>query len=163
MRVVQKCKLYLSTFLEAPTHELVCPMYDLAYVSATITSQVTHLPLCHGISEAPSGFLPLFSRLSDSLIDCTFALVMVRHTMSFSRLCLVALPVIFKHEKQCKPRASTTWPHGQSCGRHNIIIINIIIKIGNWNSFILIFCQHNLWRFLMSFENRTIPKYYWNC
>ena len=57
----------------------------------TVTSQVTHLPLCHGIKEAPSGLLPLLLRHRGSLIDCIFALVIVRHTMSFKMLCRVCL------------------------------------------------------------------------
>ena len=93
-------------------------MYDLAYVSVTVTSQVTHLPLCHGIKEAPSGLLPLLSRHRGSLIDCIFALVIVRHTMSFKMLRRVCLPEFFKHEKQCSPRASIVCPHWQSRGRH---------------------------------------------
>ena len=93
-------------------------MYDLAYVSATVTSQVTHLPLCHGIKETPSGLLPLLSRHSGSLIDCIFALVIVRHAMSFKMLCRVCLPEFFKREKQCSPRASIVCPHWQKWGRH---------------------------------------------
>ena len=100
------------------TGSTLCAIYDLAYVSVTVTSQVTHLPLCHGTKEAPSGLLPLLSRHSGSLIACILALVIVRHTMSFKMLCRVCLPEFFKHEKQCNPRASIVCPHWQTCGRH---------------------------------------------
>ena len=87
-------------------------------MSVTVTSQVTHLPLCHGIKEAPSGLLPLLSKHRGSLIDCIFALVIVRHTMSFKMLIINYHYYFFLNPQYLIPEGITNCYRRWNSGQH---------------------------------------------
>jgi hypothetical protein len=81
--------LYLSLFLTAaisaapPADEAAACRYELARVSATVTSQATHLPPCHGMRVRPSGRFPSErNRPGGSFIDGILALARARHIIS---------------------------------------------------------------------------------
>ena len=86
---VRASSAYLQIFLLAafsaalPGHSAVSVKYDGARVSATVTSQVRHLPDCHGMSVRPSGSLPSdLNKPDGSLMAGILAFVRARHTKS---------------------------------------------------------------------------------
>ena len=103
-------------------------MYELAKVSATVTSHETLLPLLHGVIDAPSGRFrekPAPSRRPHCTLEpagsfsaCIFALDSERQMTSFRILCLMYLPEFFLHAKLCRPFSSMLAPQIQVYGRH---------------------------------------------
>ena len=77
-----------ARFAASPAPVDVAARCDAANVSATVTSQVRHLPRDHGMSVTPSGRLPSsLVRPNGSFWEGMFALPNDRHMMSFSILC----------------------------------------------------------------------------
>ena len=63
-------------------------------MSATVTSQATHFPVCQGMRVTPSGLLLSLNVPIGSFVAWILALENDRQTTSFNKLCLVCLPVL---------------------------------------------------------------------
>ena len=96
----------------------VCLMYELANVSAVVTSQVKHLPFSHGIKDMPSGHFCEKQIPVGSSVDCIFAQSMARQITSLTMLWQVVFSEHLLHAKQCSPSTSTSLPQGYACGWH---------------------------------------------
>src|SRR2546425_5980137 len=110
--------MYLATFfLEADSAaaavvRLVSAKCERARVSGAVTSQATHLPPCQGMREQPSGRLLSVRRSpAGTFIARKPAFVRFLWTTSFSKLCLVILPLLRRHARPWVPLASTNLPH----------------------------------------------------
>jgi len=104
----------------APAIVDVASTCDAAIVSGTVPSHVKHFPFDQGMSVTPSGrFSSLLVKPSGSFDAGILARHRLRHIMSFSWLCLVWRPALRRQNKPCRPRASTSAPHGHVCGSHS--------------------------------------------
>ena len=79
------CSFFVAAFSAAlPAALAVDATYDVASVSATVTSQIADLPTFHGICVMPSGLLPsLRERPAGSLVEGTAAQERTRAMTSF--------------------------------------------------------------------------------
>src|SRR6266536_434188 len=98
--------MYLLHFLIAafsaalPAVVAVICLYDSARVSATVTSQVRHLPRDQGINVTPSGLFPSErDSPAGSLVAGTLAVTNALQIMSFMCACLMVRPVLRLHKR----------------------------------------------------------------
>jgi len=96
----------------APALTIVLLIWDSAYVSGTVTSQVTGLPLAHGSKVVPSGLLLLsLTKLTGSLAAGIWARFSARQMMSFGWLWRCCMGALLRQDSPCSPWASTGFLH----------------------------------------------------
>ena len=95
--------------------------YGMAKVSVIVTTQMAFFPACQGVSVKPSGRFPSErDRPAGSLIEEMPARLRAWKIRSLRKLCRTDLPELRLQDKSCEPLQSTSEPHVQSCGSHNL-------------------------------------------
>ena len=90
--------------------------YESSTVCTTVTSHVSGLPDCQGISVTPSGLLlSVLLKPDGSLTAGIMALIKIRWMTSFRLSWRLIRPVASLHEIPCHPEASTSSPQGHVC------------------------------------------------